>query len=192
MIGGICLLLAFYALGTLPLNFAALALIVFGLVLFALEPFLTAHGILAVGGALAFGIGSLLLVNAPESGSFLRISPLAVAAVTGFFLVLFLVLVATVVRSRSRKAVTGPEGMIGAIGVVRRELRPGHTGMVFVEGEQWRALSSDGPIPVGERVVVQALDGLTLTVQRAPQVIPGAPRSIMDAPWSRQPGEATA
>src|SRR6195256_71917 len=66
VIGGICLLLAFYALGTLPLNFAGLALIGFGLLLFGLEPFLTSHGILAAGGATAFVIGSMLLINAPE------------------------------------------------------------------------------------------------------------------------------
>ncbi len=81
VIGGICLLLAFYALGTLPLNFAGLALIAFGLLLFGLEPFLTSHGILGAGGAVSFVIGSLLLINAPDA-PFLQVSLYAIATVT--------------------------------------------------------------------------------------------------------------
>src|SRR3979411_1423331 len=93
VIGGLCLLLAFFALGTLPLNFAGLALIGFGLLLFALEPFLTAHGILAAGGGASFVIGSLLLINAPDA-PFLQVSIPAIVAVTAVLLGFFLVVVA--------------------------------------------------------------------------------------------------
>src|SRR5207253_9703845 len=99
VIGGICLLLAFYALGTLPLNFAGVALIAFGILLFGLEPFLTAHGILAAGGATSFAIGSMLLINAPEA-PFLQVSLYAVAGVTLVLVAFFLVLVTAVLRSR--------------------------------------------------------------------------------------------
>src|SRR2546423_6715299 len=104
VIGGICLLLAFYALGTLPLNFAGLALIAFGLLLFGLEPFLTAHGILAAGGATSFAIGSMLLINAPDA-PFLQVSLVAIAAVTATLLGFFLVVVAAVLCSRRRRVV---------------------------------------------------------------------------------------
>src|SRR5216684_1216642 len=180
VIGGICLLLAFYALGTLPLNFAGLALIAFGLLLFGLEPFLPTHGILAAGGAVSFVIGSLLLINAPEQ-PFLQISVVAIAAVTGVLLAFFLVIVAAVLRSRRRRVVTGREGLLGAIGTVRRELEPGRTGIVLVQGELWQAVAPDGRLSVGEKAIVQRVDGLLLTVRRATDVVPAPPRPASPA-----------
>src|SRR6195256_4387471 len=158
VIGGICLLLAFYALGTLPLNFAGLALIAFGLLLFGLEPFLTSHGILAAGGATSFVAGSVLLINAPEA-PFLQVSLAAIAGVTAVLVGFFLVVVTAVLSSRRRKVVTGREGLLGATGVVRRELVPGSNGIVLVQGELWQAVAPDGRLAVDERVIVQAIDG---------------------------------
>jgi membrane-bound serine protease (ClpP class) len=175
VIGGICLLLAFYALGTLPLNFAGLALIAFGLLLFGLEPFLTSHGILAAGGATAFAIGSVLLINAPDA-PFLQISAAAIAAVTAVLLGFFLVVVTAVLRSRRRRVVTGREGLLGATGVVRRVLEPGGPAIVLVQGELWQAVAPDGRLAAGDHVVVQAVDGLLLTVRRAAEPSPTAPR----------------
>src|SRR6266567_3676788 len=180
VIGGICLLLAFYALGTLPLNFAGLALIGFGLVLFALEPFLTAHGILAVGGGISFAFGSVLLINAPEA-PFLQVSITAIIAVTAVLLGFFLVLVAAVLRSRRRRVVTGREGLLGAIGTVRREIEPGRTGIVLVQGELWQAVAPDGRLAVGEKVVVQQIDGVLLTVRRATDIAPAPARPASPA-----------
>jgi membrane-bound serine protease (ClpP class) len=180
VIGGICLLLAFYALGTLPLNFAGLALIGFGLLLFGLEPFLTAHGILAAGGAVSFAFGSVLLINAPDA-PFLQVSIVAIVGVTALLLGFFLVLVTAVLRSRRRRVVTGREGLLGAIGTVRRELEPGRAGIVHVQGELWQAVAPDGRLAVGEKVVVQGLDGLLLTVRRAADVVPAPPRPASPA-----------
>lgn len=175
VIGGICLLIAFFALGTLPLNFAGLALIAFGLLLFGLEPFLTSHGILAAGGATSFVIGSLLLINAPEQ-PFLQISTIAIAAVTLVLLGFFLVIVTAVLSARRHRVVTGREGMLGATGVVRRELVPGRNGLVFVQGELWQAVAPGGLLGVGEQIVVQAMNGLLLTVRRATDIVPAPPR----------------
>ena len=175
VIGGICLLLAFFALGTLPLNFAGLALIAFGLLLFGLEPFLTSHGILAAGGAIAFAFGSMLLINAPDA-PFLRVSGFAVAGVTGLFAVFFLVLVTAILRSRRRRVVTGREGLIDAIGTVRRDIEPTRHGIVLVQGEMWQAVTPEGRLSAGERVVVQSVEGLVLTVRRAAEAIPAPPR----------------
>jgi membrane-bound serine protease (ClpP class) len=180
VIGGICLLLAFYALGTLPLNFAGLALIAFGLLLFGLEPFLTAHGILAAGGAISFAFGSVLLINAPDA-PFLQVSIAAIVAVTALLLGFFLVLVAAVLRSRRRRVVTGREGLVGAIGTVRRELEPGRVGIVHVQGELWQAVAPDGRLSVGEKAIVQRIDGLLLTVRRATDVVPAPPRPASPA-----------
>ncbi len=180
VIGGICLLLAFYALGTLPLNFAGLALIAFGLLLFGLEPFLTSHGILGAGGAVSFVIGSLLLINAPDA-PFLQVSLYAIATVTAVFVVFFLVIVTAVIRSRRRKVVTGREGLVGASGTVRRELAPGQPGIVHTQGELWQAVAVEGRIASGEKVVVQSMDGLLLTVRRASDIIPAPPRPASPA-----------
>jgi membrane-bound serine protease (ClpP class) len=179
VIGGICLLLAFYALGTLPLNFAGLALIAFGLLLFGLEPFLTAHGILAAGGAVAFVFGSILLINIPDA-PYLQISFGAIAAVTAVFVAFFAVLVTAIIRSRRRKVVTGREGLIGSAGVVRREIEPGRRGIVLVQGELWQAVA-DGRLTQGERITVQSIDGLLLSVRRATDVIPAPPRPAAPA-----------
>jgi len=167
VIGGIALLLAFYALGTLPLNFAGLALVLFGLMLFGLEPFLPTHGILAAGGALSFLTGSLLLVNVPQDAPFLRVSLVAVAAMTGLMVAFLLVIVTAAIRSHRRRPVTGREGLLGAEGVARTDLAPRKTGFVFVQGELWQARSSAGAIPPGDGVVVERLHGLLLTVRSA-------------------------
>ncbi len=177
VIGGICLLLAFYALGTLPLNFAGLALIVFGVLLFALEPFVVSHGILVVGGAVAFAAGSLLLINVPQSATFLQISQVAVAAMTTLMLAFFAVVVGAVLRSRRRKVVTGREGLVGSEGVVRVELRPGEEGMIHMQGELWRAMTLGGVIRVGERVVVERAEQLVAYVRPVHQAA-GAPEPL--------------
>jgi membrane-bound serine protease (ClpP class) len=175
VIGGICLLLAFYALGTLPLNFAGLALIGFGLLLFALEPFLTAHGILAAGGGIAFVFGSMLLINTTDA-PFLQVSRVAIAGVTALLVGFFAVLVTAAIHSRRRRALTGREGLLGASGVVRRDIEPGRIGIVLVDGELWQAVSTDGRLTHDERVIVQSVDGLRLSVRRASDTVPAPPR----------------
>jgi len=175
VIGGIFLLLAFYALGTLPLNFAGLALIAFGLLLFGLEPFVTSHGVLAMGGAVSFLIGSLLLVNAPDA-PFLQISLGAIIGMTAVLLAFFLVIVTAIVRMRRQRVATGRESLVGAPGVVRSALEVGNQGIVLTQGELWQAVPTEGRIGVGEKVVVQSIDGLLLTVRRASDVVPAPPR----------------
>ncbi|HEY2596332.1 MAG TPA: NfeD family protein [Chloroflexota bacterium] len=179
VVGGICLVLAFYALGSMPLNFTGVALVALGLLLFALEPFLTAHGILAVGGAVAFVIGSTMLINAPDA-PYLQIAPVAIGAVTAVLAGFFLVLVGFILRIRRRRAITGREGLVGARGVVRRDIEPRRQGMVFVQGELWRANATSGRLIQGEEIVVERVDGLVLIVRRANGRVP-APRPASPA-----------
>lgn len=166
VIGGICVLLALYALGTLSLNFAAVGLIVFGLALFALEPFVTSHGVVGVGGVGAFLAGSLLLATGSDAAPFLRVSLVAVVAMTSLLLLFLLVITAAVVRSSHRRIATGREALIGAYGVVRTAIRPGegNEGLVMLQGELWTA-TAESPLVPGQEIVVERMDGLTLRVR---------------------------
>jgi membrane-bound serine protease (ClpP class) len=121
-----------------------------------------------------------LLINASDA-PFLQVSITAIVAVTALLLGFFLFLVAAVLRVRRRRVVTGREGLLDAVGTVRRELEPGKTGIVLVQGELWQAVAPDGRLGVGEKVVVQALDGLLLTVRRATDVVPAPPRPASPA-----------
>ena len=96
-------------------------------------------------------------------------------------LAFFLVIVTAVLSSRRHRVVTGREGMLGATGVVRRDLLPGRPGLVLVHGELWQAITPDGRLVLGEPVIVQAMDGLLLTVRRASDVIPAPKRPISPA-----------
>jgi membrane-bound ClpP family serine protease len=178
VIGGVCLLVALYALGSLPLNVTGLALIGAAMLLFALEPLLTSHGLLALAGAAAFVFGSALLINAPDA-PYLQIAPVAIVAVTIALAGFFLVLVSFMLRARRRRAITGHEGLVGATGIVRRDVEPRRQGMVFVQGELWRATATAGRLTQGEQVIVERVEGLVLVVRRMSRFVP-APRP--DAP----------
>lgn len=160
VVGGLCLLLAFFAFSILPINYAGLLLIVFGLMLLMLEVKFTSYGLLGIGGVVSLVLGSLMLVDA--SAPDLRLSlgfvlPIALAASA---IILFLVNLA--VRAQRARTVTGTAGMVGETGRAMSEVtRAG--GQVLAHGEIWQA-RSDAPIPAGAPVQVLAVNGLTLTV----------------------------
>lgn len=158
--GAICLILAFYALQTLPVNYAGLMLIILGVSLFIAEAFITSHGVLGVGGAIAMVLGSLMLIEVPS----LRVSWGVILPVVTFSALLFIVTVTLAVRVHRERADTGKEGLIGLKGEARTDISP--TGQVFVRGEYWNA-KSDEPVRKGEKVVVTVVEGLTLTVKKA-------------------------
>jgi membrane-bound serine protease (ClpP class) len=163
VVGGICLLLGLYALGTVPVNYAGLLLMGFALVLFAADLFAPTHGILTAGGVAAFVLGSLLLFNLPEAAPWLSVSLWTIAAVSLVFALFFGFAVGAVARSQRRKSVTGSQGLLGRTARVRTPLDP--EGMVFVDGALWEATSETGPVPVGERVEVVGMEGLRLRVR---------------------------
>jgi len=163
VVGGICLLLAFFTFQVLPVNYAGVLLIIFGLVLLVLEIKVTSYGVLAVGGITSLLLGSMILVDAPSPEfqvSLTLIVPvvLALSAVT-----LFLVRLA--VQSQRRRSVTGASGMLGETGTVVAAVPAGGTGQVRVSGEIWMARSA-GALAAGEAVRVTAVNGLTITVSR--------------------------
>jgi membrane-bound serine protease (ClpP class) len=162
VIGGISLILAFFAFQSLPINWAGLLLILFGVALLIAEIKVVSHGVLAVGGVVSMVLGSLMLYDAPETG--LRISWLVIIPTVGAMAGLVIAAVSMGVRALYRPASTGSAGMMGQGGVVKRALDP--EGQVMIEGELWRAIAQDGPVPAGETVRVASMDGLTLTVTR--------------------------
>jgi membrane-bound serine protease (ClpP class) len=166
VVGGLCLLLALYSLGTLPVNYAGLLLLGFAFLLFIADVLSPTHGILTVGGAIAFILGSFLLFNTPESAPFLRVSIPVILGVAALLVGFSVFAVGAVARSRRRKVVTGREGLVGELAEVRTRLDP--SGLVHLESELWRARTSGRAVEPGERVRVLAIDGLYLTV--APEV----------------------
>ena len=163
MVGGLCLLLAFYALGTLPVNYAGLLLIGFAFLLFIADLFAPTHGVLTVGGLAAFVLGSLMLYNVPESAPYLRVSLIAITTMGALIVGFTVFAMGAVLRSRKRKVVTGREGLIGLVAETRTRLAP--DGLVHVESELWRARTAGRPVEPGEKVRVLAVDGLELTVE---------------------------
>jgi membrane-bound serine protease (ClpP class) len=163
VIGGISLILAFFAFQSLPVNWAGLLLILFGLVLLVADIKVASHGILTVGGIVAMVLGSLMLYDVPESG--LRISWLVIIPTVGATAGLVIVAVSMGLRALRRPPTTGAVGMVGHVGIVKRTLDP--EGQVLVDGELWRAVTRDGPVPPGENVEIVSVDGLTLTVTRS-------------------------
>jgi membrane-bound serine protease (ClpP class) len=163
IIGGISLILAFFAFQSLPLNWAGLLLLLFGLVLLIAEIKVVSHGILTIGGVVAMVLGSLMLYDEPGAG--LRISwHVIIPAVAGTAGIVVFAL-SFGVRALYGPPASGPDAMVGAAAVVKTPLAP--AGQVLVDGELWRAVSEDGPVPAGETVRVTAVDGLTLKVKRA-------------------------
>ena len=163
VLGGISLILAFFAFQSLPINWAGLLLILFGLALLVAEIKITSHGILTIGGVVSMVLGSMMLYDAPETG--LRISWLVIIPTVGAMAGLVIAAVSMGLRALYRPASTGAAGMMGQVGVVKRALDP--EGQVLIGGELWQAVAEDGPVAAGEMVRVARMDGLTLTVTRS-------------------------
>jgi len=164
VVGGMFLLFALFGLGTLPINMAGLLLIGFAFLLFVADIVAPTHGILTAGGVASFALGSSMLINTRDA-PFLAISTTAIATLTLALTAFFVFVVGAVVRSRRRRPTTGREGMRGQIGRARTELAP--SGMVFVDGALWEAVSETDRIAEGEAVEVVGERGLTLLVRRA-------------------------
>lgn len=162
VIGGICMVLALYAMHVLPVNIAGVFLIILALALFILEAKFTSHGVLAVGGIVSMLLGAMFLIRSPLTPG--GVSMGVALAVTLPFAVLTVFLMRLVLRSRSWKNQTGREEMIGAQGTVVTPLPGGEEGMIRVHGELWRAISNQ-PVPEGKPVRVVKIDGLKLYVE---------------------------
>ena len=160
VIGGISLLLAFFGLSTLPVNYTGILLIVFGVILFIAEIKVMSHGMLTVGGIISLIMGSLLLFDTAEPALRVSLQVLipAVLVVSGFFIVV--IWMAT--KAQLRKHLTGAEAMIGAETEALTDIA--NEGKVFLEGQYWKAIS-EKPIKQGTKVKIVKVEGLSLIVE---------------------------
>jgi membrane-bound serine protease (ClpP class) len=161
IVGGIFLILAFFAFQSLPVNYAGLLLILFAMILFLAEVKVMSHGLLTTGGIISMILGSLMLVDSPIPS--LRISRTvilaAVLVTTGFFVFV----VTKGLHIQMKKPTTGREGLVGEVGVVRARIDP--EGQIAVRGEIWTAFC-DEAVEAGEKVRVLEVVGLKVKVEK--------------------------
>ncbi|MFN3545209.1 MAG: NfeD family protein [Thiobacillus sp.] len=160
VVGGICLLLALFALQVMPISYVGLALMILGVVLMISEAFIPSFGALGLGGIIAFVIGSVMLIDTDVPGygiPWMLILPVAVvSALFSFFVA------SMAIKARSRPVVTGAEELIGATGEITTDLE--HEGWAHIHGERWKVRSAV-PLKRGSRVRVRARHDLTLDVE---------------------------
>lgn len=161
VLGGICLLLAFFALQVLPVNYVGILLIILAVILFILEVKIASFGLLAISAIIALTLGSVMLFDTEEST--MRVSWSVVIPTVATVSAFFIFAMGLVVKAWMAKPRTGTQGLTGEVGVAMTDLA--NEGKVLVHGEYWNA-RSDSVIPKGERVRVIRVDGLWIHVTR--------------------------
>jgi len=157
--GAICLLLALYAFHVLPVNYAGVGLILLGIAFITAEAFVPSFGALGIGGAIAFVIGSLILMDTDVEGY--EISVPLIVAIAGVSALFFMTVMTMAMRQRRQPVVSGREEMIGARGEAMADFD--REGNVFAHGETWTARTRE-PVSKGQAVRVVGVDGVTLEV----------------------------
>jgi membrane-bound serine protease (ClpP class) len=161
VVGGIFLILAFYSLQMLPINFAGLALILFAIILFIAEIKVVSHGLLAVGGVISLFLGSLMLIESPAE--YMRISLSVIIPAVLVSAAFFIFAVTKAIKARLTKPTTGMEGLIGEIGIATTSIAP--EGKVSIHGEFWNVIT-DQNIERGGKVQVIGVTNLKLKVKK--------------------------
>lgn len=164
IVGVISLILAYYSMHTLPINYAGLALIIFAIILFLLEIKIVSHGILTIGAVISMLLGSMMLIRTDSSMDIVKISRSIIIFSTALTALFFLFVIGLGLRAQRRKVVTGIEGLIGVTGDTLDTLDP--AGTVMVQGETWNAESIAGKINKGEKIRVTAMKDLKLYVEK--------------------------
>jgi len=162
VMGAICLILAFYAFQTLPVNYAGIILILLAMILFIAEVKIQSQGLLGLGGAISFLLGSIMLFKG--GGEVFRISPGTIVLATLLTTLFFLWVTAKAIQAMKKHPETGKEGLIGMEGMARTKITE-KGGTVFIHGELWKA-TSDEEIEKGAKVKVVEVKGLTLKVKK--------------------------
>jgi len=161
VVGGIFLILAFYALQMLPVNYAGLALIFFGIILFIAEIKVVSHGVLAIGGVISLLLGSMMLFQSPVE--YMRVSLSVIIPAVMVSAAFFIFAVTKAINARLKKPTTGMEGLIGEEGIATATISP--EGKISIHGEFWNAIS-DQSIERGEKVQVIGVTNLKLKVKK--------------------------
>jgi membrane-bound serine protease (ClpP class) len=171
VIGVIAVVLALFAFGTLDANAAGIALMVFAVLLFILEIKVASHGILTAGGIAALLIGTIIVfppLRPTFPGVRATVDPVVIAVSVGMTGLFFLAIARLAVRSRAVLTPTGPAALLGATGFARSDIDA--TGIAYVGGEDWTAVSEAGPIAKGSPVRVKRVDALRLIVEPAKEL----------------------
>lgn len=163
IVGVISLILAFYSMHSLPINYAGLGLIIFGIILFLLEIKIVSNGLLAIGGIVSLLLGSMMLIRSGSSLEVIKISRSVIFAATAVSALFFLFIVGLGMKAQRLKVVTGVEALIGDTAEVLDILDP--FGTVKVQGETWNAESLSGVISKGEKVRIKEMKNLKLYVE---------------------------
>jgi membrane-bound serine protease (ClpP class) len=161
VVGGIFLILAFYALQMLPVNYAGLALILFAIILFIAEIKVVSHGLLAVGGVISLLLGSMMLFQSPVE--YMRVSLSVIIPAVMVSAAFFIFAVTKAINARLQKPTTGREGLVGETGIATTSIS--QEGKVSIHGEFWNVIS-DQNIERGEKVQVIGVTNLKLKVKK--------------------------
>ncbi|MBU1297561.1 MAG: nodulation protein NfeD [Bacteroidetes bacterium] len=164
VVGVISLILAFYSLHTLPVNYAGLALIIFAVILFIAEIKVVSHGLLSIGGVISLVLGSIMLIDTESTLEVIEISWQVILVTVILTAAFFIFAIGFGIKAQSRKPTTGIEGIIGEIGETISNLEP--EGQIRVHGELWNAESLDGSISKGTKVKVTQVSNLKLMVHK--------------------------
>jgi membrane-bound serine protease (ClpP class) len=163
--GAISLILAFYSLQALPVNYAGLALIILSIIFFIAEIKVISHGLLTIGGVISLIFGSIMLIKTDSALEILRISWQVILVTVVLTVAFFAFAISMGIKAQSRKPTTGSEGIIGEVGETITDLHPG--GRIRIHGELWSAESFDGSfIDKGTRVEVTRISNLKLIVRK--------------------------
>jgi membrane-bound serine protease (ClpP class) len=164
VVGAISMILAFYSMHTLPINYAGLALIILAVILFILEIKIISHGLLTIGGIISLILGSIMLIDTESTLEVLKISWQVIAISVILTSAFFIFAIGLGIKAQLRKPTTGIEGLIGEIGETITDLNP--EGKVRVHGEFWNAESTEGLISQGSKIKVTGLENLKLKVRK--------------------------
>jgi membrane-bound serine protease (ClpP class) len=167
IVGVISLVLAFYSMHTLPINYAGLALIIFGIILFLLEIKIMSHGMLAIGGVVSTFLGSIMLIRTSSLLEYAEISWTVILISLSITTLFFVFLIGLGLKAQRKRPATGGEGLIDKIGEAFTSLNP--EGTVRVIGELWQAESISGKIDKGEHIRVVQIQDLKLKVEQVKQ-----------------------
>ena len=159
VVGTIAIVIAMYALQLLPTNYAGLALILVGLGFIVAEVFVPSYGSLGVGGAIAFVVGAMILIDTdiPAFG----VPPSLIGVLAGATVLFVFAVAGAALKARRRPVVSGREQLIGSVGVILDDADG--EGWARVHSERWRVRSRE-PLHQGQSVRVTGRDGLVLTV----------------------------
>ena len=169
IVGVICLILAFYSMSSMPVNYAGLALIIFGIILYLLEIKIVSHGMLAIGGTISVLLGSLFLFRSSPVNDFVSLSHTVIFSVTAVTALFFFFLVSMGLRAQRAKPVSGESAMIGQWAITLSPLDP--KGQISWMGEIWSAVSLTQTINQNEKVIIKEIKDLTLYVEPANNIV---------------------